>query len=113
MRERDGCERGLIPAHAAETHETSRKMSEVNAGASGPEQSAGGNSPAKKRRRGRRGGKNRNRNRQPGAATTAAVTVELPDPPREGKMVSPQAASDALVRKPQIGDTRPAPVMAP
>ncbi|MEY3389691.1 MAG: hypothetical protein RLZ74_1297 [Actinomycetota bacterium] len=88
-------------------------MSEVNAGASGPEQSAGGNSPAKKRRRGRRGGKNRNRNRQPGAATTAAVTVELPDPPREGKMVSPQAASDALVRKPQIGDTRPAPVMAP
>ncbi|MEY3073609.1 MAG: hypothetical protein RLZZ554_283, partial [Actinomycetota bacterium] len=99
--------------HAAETHETSRKMSEVNAGASGPEQSAGGNSPAKKRRRGRRGGKNRNRNRQPGAATTAAVTMELPDPPREGKMVSPQAASDALVRKPQIGDTRPAPVMAP
>ncbi|MFM8811536.1 MAG: Rne/Rng family ribonuclease, partial [Actinomycetota bacterium] len=88
-------------------------MSEVNAGASGPEQSAGGNSPAKKRRRGRRGGKNRNRNRQPGAATTAAVTMELPDPPREGKMVSPQAASDALVRKPQIGDTRPAPVMAP
>jgi len=113
VRERDGCERGLIPAHAAETHETSRKMSEVNAGASGPEQSAGGNSPAKKRRRGRRGGKNRNRNRQPGAATTAAVTMELPDPPREGKMVSPQAASDALVRKPQIGDTRPAPVMAP
>ncbi len=39
--------------------------------------------------------------------------MELPDPPREGKMVSPQAASDALVRKPQIGDTRPAPVMAP
>ncbi|NBT25351.1 MAG: Rne/Rng family ribonuclease [Actinobacteria bacterium] len=88
-------------------------MSEVNAGASGPEQSAGGNSPAKKRRRGRRGGKNRNRNRQAGTTSSAAVPMELPDPPREGKMVSPQAASDALVRKPQIGDTRPAPVMAP
>jgi len=113
VRERDGCERGLFPAHAAETHETSRKMSEVNAGASGPEQSAGGNSPAKKRRRGRRGGKNRNRNRQAGTTSSAAVPMELPDPPREGKMVSPQAASDALVRKPQIGDTRPAPVMAP
>ena len=88
-------------------------MSEVNAGASGPEQSAGGNSPAKKRRRGRRGGKNRNRNRQSAGATESTVPMELPDPPREGKMVSPQAASDALVRKPQIGDTRPAPVMAP
>ena len=88
-------------------------MSEVNAGASGPEQSAGGNSPAKKRRRGRRGGKNRNRNRQSSGATATTVPMELPDPPREGKMVSPQAASDALVRKPQIGDTRPAPVMAP
>jgi len=88
-------------------------MSEVNAGASGPEQPAGGNSPAKKRRRGRRGGKNRNRNRQAETTSSAAVPMELPDPPREGKMVSPQAASDALVRKPQIGDTRPAPVMAP
>ena len=88
-------------------------MSEVNAGASGSEQSAGGNSPAKKRRRGRRGGKNRNRSRQSGASESSDVPVELPDPPREGKMVSPQAASDALVRKPQIGDTRPAPVVAP
>ena len=103
----------MFPANAAETQETSRKMSEVNAGASGPEQSAGANNPAKKRRRGRRGGKNRNRNRQAGTTQEAAVTMELPDPPREGKMVSPQAASEALVRKPQIGDTRPAPVVAP
>ncbi len=88
-------------------------MSEMNAGASGPEQSAGANGGAKKRRRGRRGGKNRNRSRQAGAPNASAVPMELPDPPREGKMVSPQAASDALVRKPQIGDTRPAPPMAP
>ena len=34
---------------------------------------------------------------------------ELPDHPREGRLVSPEAADAALVRKPQIGDTRPAP----
>jgi len=39
----------------------------------------------------------------------AAQDMELPDPPREGKMASPEAADAALVRKPQIGDTRPAP----
>ncbi len=35
---------------------------------------------------------------------------ELPEHPREGRLVSPEAAEAALVRKPQIGDTRPAPV---
>lgn len=35
---------------------------------------------------------------------------ELPDHPREGRLVSPEAADAALVRKPQIGDTRPAPI---
>lgn len=34
---------------------------------------------------------------------------ELPDHPREGRLVSPEAADAALVRRPQIGDTRPAP----
>ncbi len=38
---------------------------------------------------------------------------ELPEHPREGRLVSPQAADSALVRKPQIGDTRPAPIVAP
>ena len=92
----------------------------------------------KKRRRGKRGGRNRNKTRVEGAAgqngqsaqggesgqtprpsqpraprppreVPAAQEVELPDPPREGKMASPEAADAALVRKPQIGDTRPAP----
>ncbi len=36
---------------------------------------------------------------------------ELPEHPREGRLVSPEAAEAALVRKPQIGDTRPAPIM--
>ena len=37
---------------------------------------------------------------------------ELPDPPTEGRMMSAEVAGEALVRKPQIGDTRPAPPSA-
>jgi len=38
--------------------------------------------------------------------------LELPDPPNEGRMMSAEVAGEALVRKPQIGDTRPAPPSA-
>ena len=48
----------------------------------------------------------------PDVEVSAAQDMELPDPPREGKMASPEAADAALVRKPQIGDTRPAPANA-
>ena len=92
------------------------EMSEVNAGASGSgrEQSGAGTGPAKKRRRGRRGGRNRNRSGQSSAqAGASAAPIDLPDPPREGRMVSADAADAALVRKPQIGDTRPAPQTRP
>ncbi|MFM8867479.1 MAG: ribonuclease E/G, partial [Ilumatobacteraceae bacterium] len=96
-------------------------MSEEHAGAAGPERQdtpERSSGPVKKRRRGRRGGRNRNKS---GAAKQADTTgnqgarsaVELPEPPREGRMVSAQGANDALVRKPQIGDVRPAPAMAP
>lgn len=37
---------------------------------------------------------------------------ELPELPNEGRMMSAEVAGDALVRKPQIGDTRPAPATA-
>ena len=91
-------------------------MSEEHAGAAGserqdlPERNAG---PVKKRRRGRRGGRNRNKS---GATKqverqSADQPTEFPEPMREGRLVSPDAASTALVRKPQIGDVRPAPVM--
>ena len=85
----------------------------------------------KKRRRGKRGGRNRNKTRVEGAVAqpgtprppravpvapdvevSTAQDIELPDPPREGMMASPEAADAALVRKPQIGDTRPAPANA-
>ena len=110
-------------------------MSEMSAGVPTPEQPQG-DAPqsgqprtpgtpggVKKRRRGKRGGRNRNKTRVEGATgqpraprppreNPVAQDLELPDPPREGTMASPEAADAALVRKPQIGDTRPAPASA-
>ena len=110
-------------------------MSEMSAGVPTPEQPQG-DAPqsgqprtpgtpggVKKRRRGKRGGRNRNTSRVEGATgqpraprppreNPVAQDLELPDPPREGTMASPEAADAALVRKPQIGDTRPAPASA-
>src|SRR5437870_2777772 len=72
----------------------------------------GGGTPRPKRRRGSRGGRNRNR-------TTARQPAELPERPTEGRPQTVEAADRALVRKPdpnapkpQIGDSRPAPVAA-
>ncbi len=69
---------------------------------------------AKRRRRGTRGGRGRNRTRVPGTGPDDAVESdddqpELPDRPIEGKVQSPEVAERVLVRRPQIGDTRPAP----
>jgi ribonuclease E len=90
---------------------------------------------AKKRRRGSRGGKGRKRPTsaqhadgdaeagddaddlvdeaddeevEPPSRRPAAQDVEMPESMREGRP-SPEAAEQALVRRPQIGDTRPAP----
>jgi ribonuclease E len=88
-------------------------------GASGTE------TPARKRRRGSRGGQRR---RKSSAARTAAAPggdgeapgmapappadqPELPENPREGRLTA-DVAERTLVRKPQIGDTRPAPAVA-
>ena len=84
----------------------------------------GADSPAvRKRRRGSRGGQRR---RKSSAATSVQATKrdgdhapgmapappadqpELPESPREGRL-TPEVAERTLVRKPQIGDTRPAP----
>src|SRR5262245_8930777 len=92
--------------------------------ASGPDPE--GDGPAKRRRRGSSGGLNRSRPLPEGAQGTAtnvqsAVTTdrnpELPDTPREGRPKTMEAADASLVRrpaaeaarKPQIGDTMPAP----
>lgn len=84
-----------------------KSMSDMSAGAPSPEQPpkvpqvpmTDSDIAARKRRRGHRGGTNRNR----------SVSIELPDPPGEAKMYNFETGAEALVRKPQIGDTRPAP----
>jgi ribonuclease E len=96
-----------------------------------PEGAEGTGAP-RPRRRGSRGGRGRSRPRPEGAAgdgeeasgddddrsaregsgeLDAARTPELPDKHRENKP-SAEAAEAALVRRPQIGDTRPAPAGA-
>ena len=92
------------------------EMSEEHAGASGPERQdmpERANSPVRKRRRGRRGGRNRNKSAASNHEASELQHTELPESMREGRLVSPQAADAALVRKPQIGDVRPAPVTTP
>src|SRR5262245_13774214 len=95
-------------------------MDETETGSGGPAEpptTEGAAAGSRKRRRGSRGGQ---RKRKPAGTTpTPAVAgeapdssaidgLELPELPREGR-ISPEAAERALVRKPQIGDTRPAP----
>ena len=80
-----------------------------------------GTAASRKRRRGSRGGQRRRKPLNPSSAAApsadgdgasadaaSAERPELPRPLREGR-VSPEVAEKALVRKPQIGDTRPAP----
>ena len=89
--------------------------------------------PRAPRRRGSRGGRNRPRPRPDGAPGDSADTdggatgssdprePELPDLPREGRPATVEAADASLVRrpepaearKPQIGDSMPAPAGAP
>ncbi len=83
-----------------------------------------GATPAQKRRRGSRGGKNRSKRPaidgsaldsdesgevQDESARATIDPSELPDPPHEGRVQDPEVAQQSLVRRPQIGDTRPAP----
>jgi ribonuclease E len=46
------------------------------------------------------------------AAPEVSVQPELPDPPLEGKVRDAAVAEQVLVRRPRIGDSRPAPVVA-
>jgi ribonuclease E len=68
-----------------------------------------------KRRRGSRGGRNRVATNRPRAIDDVedveddGEQPELPERPIEGRIQDPVVAEQALVRKPQIGDSRPAP----
>jgi ribonuclease E len=113
---------GSAPDSGADTPQ--RRPVDNGSGGGTGNGSAGG----QKRRRGSRGGKNRKRPAgQAGESVNGASgggegdptpgqgrnPQELPDPPREGQVSDRGAAEQALVRKPQIGDTRPAPAQKP
>ena len=77
---------------------------------------AGASGAAKKRRRGSRGGRNRSSSggqRPANDDRGHSDDVEMPDVPSEGKVTDPKVAASAVVRRPQIGDTRPAPSAPP
>ncbi|MGH9182815.1 MAG: hypothetical protein ACRDZ9_03195, partial [Acidimicrobiales bacterium] len=81
------------------------------AGATPPPGTPAPDRPPRRGRRGSRGGRNRSRSGPPAGPPTEGdgTPPELPDRLSEGTP-SPEAAERALVRrKPQIGDTRPAP----
>ncbi|HET7722661.1 MAG TPA: hypothetical protein VFK43_22030, partial [Acidimicrobiales bacterium] len=106
-----------------------RSTPDQPAGVAAPEEDTR-TSSGNRRRRGSRGGRNNRkpgdgeptedgaeapdrpeRARQPRVAAVAATNPELPDLPDlpgQGK-ATPEAAARALVRRPKIGDTRPAP----
>src|SRR5437660_176996 len=99
----------------------SGEATEGGAAAAASEGNADG--PRRNRRRGSRGGRGRKKpggqetaKTSGGASATAAVTSDdgdrrpdLPDRPGENRP-SPDAAARALIPKPKIGDSRPAPV---
>jgi ribonuclease E len=60
----------------------------------------------------RSGGAATGENRATGRRAAPTDPEELPDLPGEGRVQDPAAAERVLVRKPQIGDTRPAPTPA-
>lgn len=105
----ENASRGPRPQRQTETESTTGSSHAAPAG-----------SGAKKRRRGSRGGRNRPRPASQGgtvdsstdhssdASTDARSDIELPDRMSEGRP-SVEAAAEALVQRPKIGDTRPAP----
>ena len=115
-----GSETPMGPAADAE-----ERAADPGAAQSGADAAADQQAAARKRRRGSRGGQSRRKGPEPQAAASGGAPAaeevptplgrdtpndpsELPEPMREGR-ASLEAAERALVRKPQIGDTRPAP----
>ncbi len=112
------------PPDGAETAPTTSSADSDGAEPATPGVGAGGSN--RKRRRGSRGGQGRKKAATDDGGTDDGDAVdegptddrgtgvdrtpeELPEPIREGKVKDPAVAEQALVRKPQIGDTRAAP----
>ena len=94
---------------------------EAKTSAPGSESPDGDGGSKAKRRRGTRGGRGRSRASGPGpdegsgsdsddgAVSSEASNPELPEKASQGRPKDPAVAERALVKRPQIGDSRPAP----
>jgi ribonuclease E len=83
-----------------------------NQSGSGEPPSADGDPARKARRRGSRGGRNRNRARTPQEGGADRTPDDLPERLHTNRPAA-DVAEKALVRKPQIGDSMPAPAAEP
>ena len=102
------------PRGGSEDHsDTSEQSSSTNDRSSNATNAPSSTSSNQPRRRGSRGGQGRAKSAADGSSSATRNPEELPEPMREGQLGSPEAREEALVKKPQIGDTMPVPNVPP
>ena len=102
------------PRGGSEDHsDTSEQSSSTNDRSSNGTNAPPPTSSNQPRRRGSRGGQGRPKSAADGSSSATKNPEELPEPMREGRLGSPEAREEALVKKPQIGDTMPVPNVPP
>ena len=102
------------PRGGSEDHsDTSEQSSSTNDRSSNGTNAPSPTSSNQPRRRGSRGGQGRPKSAAGGSSSVTKNPEELPEPMREGRLGSPEAREEALVKKPQIGDTMPVPNVPP
>ncbi len=102
------------PRGGSEDHsDTSEQSSSTNDRSSNGTNAPSPTSSTQPRRRGSRGGQGRAKPAADGSSSETKNPEELPEPMREGRLGSPEAREEALVKKPQIGDTMPVPNVPP
>ena len=102
------------PRGGSEDHsDTSEQSSSTNDRSSNGTNAPSPTSSNQPRRRGSRGGQGRPKSAADWSSSAKRNPEELPEPMREGRLGSPEAREEALVKKPQIGDTMPVPNVPP
>ena len=94
----------------SDTSEQSSSTNDRSSNATNAPSSTSSNQP---RRRGSRGGQGGGKSAADWSSSAKRNPEELPEPMREGRLGSPEAREEALVKKPQIGDTMPVPNVPP
>ena len=102
------------PRGGSEDHsDSSEQSSSTNDRSSNATNAPSSTSSNQPRRRGSRGGQGGGKSAADWSSSAKRNPEELPEPMREGRLGSPEAREEALVKKPQIGDTMPVPNVPP